>query len=62
MGKISRFHGNSNLQIIVITITLMALLFSCSISNPISETYPDFSSAAWQVDTNMIPAYLSGPG
>lgn len=36
-----------------------ALLFSCSISNPISETYPDFSSAAWQVDTNMIPAYLS---
>lgn len=39
MGKISRFHGNSKLQIIGITITLISLLFSSSISSTVSETY-----------------------
>ncbi|MDW0143754.1 MAG: hypothetical protein QOK59_03410 [Nitrososphaeraceae archaeon] len=37
----------------------MALLFSSSIASPISETYLDVSSAPRQVDTNMIPTYLS---
>jgi subtilisin family serine protease len=39
MGKISRGHGSSNLQIIAIVIALIALLCSTSISNPISESF-----------------------
>ena len=39
MGKISRDHGSSNLQIIVIAIALIALLCSSSISSPLSESF-----------------------
>src|SRR5687767_8908102 len=39
MGKISRDHSSSNLQIIVIAIALIALLCSSSISNPLSESF-----------------------
>jgi hypothetical protein len=39
MGKISKDHGSSNLQIIVIAIALIALLCSSSISSPLSESF-----------------------
>ena len=39
MGKISRNHGSSIVQIIVMAITLIALLCSSSVSSPISESF-----------------------
>lgn len=62
-GKISRFHGNSNLQIIVITITLMVSCFLARYQVLYRKLLIlTFHLLPWQVVTHMTPAYLSlGP-